>query len=191
MSAKTPELVRRVSEGDSGAFAELVERFRKRLYFLAHQMLGNHLDADEVVQETFVRIYRRREELVNVTNFTSFLIRIATNYAIDILRRRKGHSQVSDDSVSLPGEIQMELSRKVKTPGDHLRNKVVMEEIRRALDMLPPKQKITALLHDVVGHSKSEIAEILDCPEATVRSNLHIARRKLKSILQKRLAKKE
>ena len=85
----------------------------------------------------------------------------------------------------------MELSRKVKTPGDHLRNKVVMEEIRRALDMLPPKQKITALLHDVVGHSKSEIAEILDCPEATVRSNLHIARRKLKSILQKRLAKKE
>ena len=62
------------------------------------------------------------------------------------------------------------------------------EEIRQALDTLPPRQKITALLHDVEGYSKPEIAQILECPEATVRSNLHIARTKLKRILKKRLS---
>ena len=191
MSETTPELLKKFSEGDASAFADLVERFQKRVYYLAFQMLGNHLDADEVVQESFVRIYRRRKELSSVANFPSFLMRIATNYSIDLLRKRRGHSQMVDDSTALPGEVQVELSRKVRTPDYHFRNKVLMEEIRRALATLPPRQKITALLHDVEGYSKTEIAEILDCPEATVRSNLHIARKKLKKILEKRLADKE
>ena len=191
MIETTPELLKRFIEGDAAAFADLVERFQKRVYYLAYQMLGNHLDADEVVQESFVRIYNRRKDLAGVTNFPSFLTRIATNYSIDLLRKRKGHSQMIDDSASLPGEVQVELSQKVRTPDVHFKNKVLMEEIRRALATLPPRQKITALLHDVEGYSKSEIAEILDCPEATVRSNLHIARKKLKKILEKRLADKE
>jgi len=191
MNETTPELLKRFAEGDASAFTGLVERFQKRVYYLAYQMLGNHLDADEVVQESFVRIYGRRKELTGVTNFPSFLMRIATNYSIDLLRKRKGHSQMVDDSTALPGEVQVELSRKVRTPDENFKNKVLMEEIRRALATLPPRQKITALLHDVEGYAKSEIAEILDCPEATVRSNLHIARKKLKKILEKRLADKE
>jgi RNA polymerase sigma-70 factor (ECF subfamily) len=154
-------------------------------------MLGNHLDADEVVQESFVRVYRRRKDLGRVTNFTSFLIRIATNYSIDLLRKRRIQGEVTDDPAALPGDIQMDLASRVKTPGDLFRNKAIMEEIQRALDLLPPRQKITAVLHDVEGYSKAEIARILECPEATVRSNLHIARTKLKKILKKRLAKRE
>jgi len=188
MKDSIPELVRKFVSGDTQAFTELVGRFQKRIYYLAYQMLGNHLDADEVVQETFVRVYKRREELADVANFTSFLTRIATNYAIDILRKHKGHSRVLDDPGSMPGDIQTELSRSVSTPRDDFRNKVLMEEIRRALDTLPPRQKITALLHDVEGYTKAEIAGILDCPEATVRSNLHIARQKLKKILKRRLS---
>ncbi len=191
MPKSIPSLVERFTSGDESAFAELVTRFQKKIYYLAFQMLGNHLDADEVVQETFVRVYRRRQELRNVSNFTAFLIRIATNYAIDLLRRHKGHSPITDDQSSLPGEIQIELSQRVRTPSDQFEDKVLMLEIRRALEMLPPRQKITAVLHDVEGYSKAEIAEILDCPEATVRSNLHIARTKLKKVLKKRLAKRK
>jgi len=190
MNKSVPELVKRFAQGDASAFTELVARYQKKVYFLAYRMLGNHLDADEVVQETFVRIYRKRKEISNVTNFTSFLVRVATNYAIDLMRKQKGHSQI-EDSTTLPGEVQMELAHLVTTPGEHFRNKVLKTEIRRALDMLPPRQKITALLHDVEGYSKPEVAQILDCPEATVRSNLHIARKKLKAILKKRLASKE
>lgn len=191
MKSNLPELLRRVSEDDSSAFKELISRFQERIYYTAYRMLGNHLDADEVVQETFVRIYRRRKELVHVSNIASFLIRIATNYAIDILRKRRGRAQIPEDPGSLPGEIQMELSRGVKTPADHFKDKALMEEIWKALAQLPPKQKITALLHDIEGYTKPEIAHILECPEATVRSNLHIARKKLKKILIKRLSRKE
>jgi RNA polymerase sigma-70 factor (ECF subfamily) len=191
MSKTVPELLQSFLEGDDAAFAELIRRYRRKLYSLAYQMLGNHLDADEVVQESFVRVYRRRKDLGRVTNFTSFLIRIATNYSIDLLRKRRIQGEVTDDPAALPGDIQMDLASRVKTPGDLFRNKAIMEEIQRALDLLPPRQKITAVLHDVEGYSKAEIARILECPEATVRSNLHIARTKLKKILKKRLAKRE
>lgn len=191
MAETIPELVDRFCNGDTSAFAELVDRFQKKIYYLAYRILGNHLDADEVVQETFVRVYHKREELRHVTSFSSFLIRVATNYSIDLLRKRKGPVQVSHDPSSLPGEVQVELARRVRTPGDLLNDKNLMTEIRRALETLPPRQQLTAILHDIEGYSKSEIAGILECPEATVRSNLHIARTKLKKILRKRLAKGE
>ena len=184
-----PELLQEFLDGSDQAFSELIRRYRRKIYSLAYQMLGNHLDADEVVQESFVRVYKRREDLNHVTNFTSFLIRIATNYSIDLLRKRRIYGEVTNDPASLPGEIQVDLSRNVRTPGDLYKDKVLMEEIQRALDQLPPRQKITAILHDVEGYSKAEIAGILECPEATVRSNLHIARTKLKKILKKRLTK--
>ncbi len=191
MNKSIPELVESFVKGDTVAFAELVRRYQKNIYFLAYRLLGNHLDADDVVQETFVRVYRRQKEIANVNSFTSFLTRIATNYAIDLLRKRKGRGSVSDDLSELPGEMQVDLARRVRTPEELLKDKVVMEEIQRALDRLPPRQRITIMLHDVDGYTKSEVAAILECPEATVRSNLHIARNKLKKILKKRLSVKE
>jgi RNA polymerase sigma-70 factor (ECF subfamily) len=185
------ELVKKFLDGDHQAFALIVSRFQKKIYSLAYNMLKNHLDADEVVQETFVRVYKKRKELADVKYFTSFVIRIASNYSIDLLRKRKGHSGMADDSTSLPGDIQLKLSQKVATPLDEYRNKRIMKEIRKALEQLPPKQRLTAILHDIEGYSKAEIARSLDCPEATVRSNLHIARSKLKKILMTRLDRKE
>ena len=191
MSQTIPELVDSFVRGDNKAFAELVRRYRRKVYSLAYQVLGNHLDADEVVQETFVRIYRRRKELADVKYFSTFLLRIASNYAIDVLRKRRGHSKIAEDTSSLPGEVQIDLSRRVATPSEDYANKRLMEEIRLALKELPPRQQLTAILHDIEGYSKAEIAEVFGCPEATVRSNLHIARTKLRKILKRRLSEGE
>ena len=191
MKNTVPELVESFVSGDQAAFAELVSRFQKKIYALAHHFLGNHLDADEVVQETFVRVYKKRKELRDVNYFSTFLARIATNYAIDLLRKRKGHHGIAEDTSSLPGEVQLDLSRRVSTPSENFEQKRLMEEINRALDLLPPKQRMTAVLHDVEGYSKAEIADIFNCPQATVRSNLHIARIKLRKILRQRLRLKE
>ena len=149
--------------------------------------MGNHLDADEVVQETFVRVYRKREDLKNVKYFSTFLIRVSTNYAIDLLRRQKVQRGIDYLKPTNSGAEELELSRKVATPEVEYENKLIMEEIQGALNRLPPRQKITAILHDVDGYTKPEIAIILECPEATVRSNLHIARTKLKRFLKHRL----
>jgi RNA polymerase sigma-70 factor (ECF subfamily) len=191
MKKTIPELVEGFVSGDQSDFAELVNRFQKKLYTLAHHLLGNHLDADEVVQETFVRVYKKRKELRDVNYFSTFLVRIATNYSIDLLRKRKGHQAIAEDTSSLPGEVQLDLSRRVSTPSQAFERKRLMEEINRALDLLPPKQRMTAVLHDVEGYSKAEIADIFNCPQATVRSNLHIARIKLRKILRQRLRLKE
>jgi len=83
----------------------------------------------------------------------------------------------------------LRLSKSVATPSEEFANKELLEEIKRALTELPPKQKLTAILHDIEGYSKSEIADMFECPEATVRSNLHIARNKLRKILRRRLKK--
>ena len=187
MTATVPELVDRFINGDHEAFAELVKRYKKKIYSLAFQMLGNHLDADEVVQETFVRVYRRRQELERIKYFSTFLLKIATNYAIDLLRKRRGQIGIADEASSLPGNVQLDLSRKVATPGEQVENKELTVAIGQALNQLPPKQRITAILHDVEGYSTAEVAQVLNCPEATVRSNLFIARSKLKKILRQRL----
>lgn len=191
MSKTVPELVERFVQGDQVAFAELVNRFQKRIYSLAYQMMGNHLDADEVTQETFVRVYRKRKDLTNVNYFSTFLARVATNYAIDLIRKRRGHSDITEDATSMPGSVQLDLSRQNPTPSEVFENKRLMEEIYRALEQLPPRQKLTAIMHDIEGYSKADIAAVFDCPQATVRSNLHIARNKLKKILRQRLKPKE
>lgn len=191
MDTDVIELLQRFVAGDQAAFAELVHRYRRKLYQVAYQIVRNHLDADEVVQETFVRLYRKQKELSDVRTVTSFLIRIASNYAIDVLRRRKSHGQIDADPGTLSAETQRELARGVRTPGDDYRDKLIAREVSAALDTLPPRQRLTLLLHDVEGYSKTEVAQIMECPEATVRSNLHIARAKMKKLLLKRLRAQE
>jgi len=185
MNSDIRDLVKRFIEGDQQAFAELVRRFKKRVYSVAYQMLGNHLDADEVTQEAFVRIYNRRENLKNIDYFASFLMRIATNYAIDLIRwKQKGFISIDDDQ-STPGAVSMELTDNTLGADEILENKELLDSIKVAVKNLPPRQRKTVILHDIEGYSKKEIADILQCPQATVRSNLHIARTKLRKLLER------
>ncbi|MCP4704113.1 MAG: RNA polymerase sigma factor [candidate division Zixibacteria bacterium] len=185
MDIKTKDLVQNFIDGDQKAFAELVGRFKKRVYSVAFQMLGNHLDADEVTQEAFVRIYNRRNQLKNVDYFASFLMRIATNYAIDLIRwKQKGFVSIDVDK-DTPGSSKIELVDKTDKPDQIIENKELLDSIKQAMKKLPPKQRVTVVLHDLEGFSKKEIAGILQCPQATVRSNLHIARTKLRKWLTK------
>jgi len=187
MSEETKVLVQRFIEGDHEAYAELVRRYKKKVYSLAYQMMGNHIDADEVTQETFVRVFEKQPDLKTITYFQSFLLRIATNYAIDLLRRKQKRSISFEDETEMLPSVQAEMEEGIATPDRNLENLELSEIISRAIDRLPPRQKITIALHDVEGYSMTEVAMTLGCPEATVRSNLHIARSKLKKWLAKKL----
>lgn len=179
------DLVERFKAGDERAFNELVRLFEKRVYAHAYQMLGNHTEADEVLQETFVRLVKHIHRLRSDANLTSFVFKIATNYCIDIIRRRQRkfvNVEESEDEDS--GRYLLELSRSVSTPEDEQENRQLLELINAAIAELPPKQRATILLHDIDGYSKEEVAQIMSCPQATVRSNLHIARSKVKKKLK-------
>lgn len=187
MSDEVTRLVTLFQKGDRQAFTELVKAFQRKVYALAFKMLLNHVEADEVVQETFVRVYHRIGQLNAPEHFESFVYRIATNYAIDLLRRRKGRTVAMPEESELPGSVQLMLSMRVADPEKILANKELLSAILQAADELPPRQRMTLILHDVEGLSKDEVAKIMGCPEATVRSNLHIARGKMKKRLGKLL----
>jgi RNA polymerase sigma-70 factor (ECF subfamily) len=187
MSDEVTRLVTLFQKGDRQAFTELVKAFQRKVYALAFKMLLNHVEADEVAQETFVRLYHRIGQLKAPENFESFVYRIATNYAIDLLRRRKGRMVAMPEESELPGSVQLTLSMRVTDPEKTLANKELLSAILKAADELPPRQRMTLILHDVEGLSKDEVAKIMGCPEATVRSNLHIARGKMKKRLGKLL----
>ncbi len=180
-------LVQLFQKGDRQAFAALVKAFQKKVYALAFRMLLDHLEADDVTQETFVRVFGRIDQLKSPMHFDAFVYRIATNYAIDILRKRKGRMVAMPEETELPGSIQMDLSSRVTSPDKALENKELLAKILKAAEELPPRQRMTLVLHDIEGLSKEEVARIMGCPEATVRTNLHIARTKLKKKLGKSL----
>lgn len=188
MTDEISRLVLLFQNGDRQAFAQLVRIFSRRVYYLAYKILLNHIDADEVAQETFVRVYNRIGLLKSPEHFESFVYRIATNFAIDLLRRQKGRVVAMPEETDLPGSVQLALAEKVSNPEKDLENKQLLAAIVKAADELPPRQRATLILHDIEGLSKEEVASILECPEATVRSNLHIARSKLKKKLQKLLS---
>jgi RNA polymerase sigma-70 factor (ECF subfamily) len=178
------ELVERFRGGDDEAFGELVKLFEKKIYAHAYQMLGNHTEADEVLQETFVRLVKNIAKLRIDTNFSAFVYRIATNLCIDLIRKRQRRTVNIEDSESeLAGRYQLELSQQVSTPDQELERKETLELIKKAISELPPRQQAAIILHDIEGYSKEEVAKIMGCPQATVRSNLHIARLKVKKML--------
>jgi len=188
LTGNIAELVEKFRHGDEQAFNELVRLFEKKVYAYAYQMVSNHTEADEVLQETFVRLVKNISRLRSDTNFTSFVYRIATNLCIDLLRKRQRRMvNVEDSEEELAGRFQLELSRNIPTPEEELERRELLEMINAAIAELPPKQQATIVLHDVEGYSKEEISRIMDCPQATVRSNLHIARSKVKKRLSELL----
>jgi len=184
VNEKVAELVRRFKAGEEAAFTELVKLYEKKVYSYARRMLGNHSDADEVLQETFIRLVRNIKRLKSDANFTSFVFRIATNLAIDLIRKRQRKTvNVEEGDLEFSGQYQLELAKAIPTPEQLQERKELMKLIRSAIDQLPPRQRTAILLHDVEGFSKEEVAGMMDCPQATVRSNLHLARHKVRKIL--------
>ena len=149
---------------------------------------GDTALSEDMAQETFVRVFNRISQLKTPEYFESFVYRIATNYAIDLLRRQKGRMVAMPEETDLPGTIQLALAARVASPEKELENKQLLAVIIKAAEELPPRQRATLILHDIEGLTKEEVASILECPEATVRSNLHIARSKLKKKLSKLLS---
>lgn len=185
MNTEIEDLVRKFVDGDHAAFAELVRRYEKKVYGVAYRMMGNHLDADDVTQEAFIRIYKNRKSIKTASFFSCLLMKIATNFAIDLIRKKKNRFVAIDDDTTASQALKAQLIDKSLGPDESMESSELMAHVKKAVDMLPPRQRTAIILHDIEGFSKDEIADIMECPQATVRSNLHIARIKVKKWLTK------
>jgi len=157
------------------------------LYRTALRMTRSEADAEDLVQETYIRAFRFRDQFTLGTNMKAWLFRILTNTFINTYRRKSAQPEVTD----LEGVDEFSLYRRMADdraassspdPEAELLNSVVDTEVTNALEELPEKFRTTVLL-DVEGFSYKEIAEMLSIPIGTVMSRLHRGRK----FLQKRL----
>lgn len=177
-------LVELAQAGNLDAFETLYHRHKERLYTVAVGILGNHSDAQDIVQEAYLRSFSRLEKLRKETSILAYLLRIVSNAAIDILRFRK-----TSHTVPLEGANQG-----IDEIPDAQRNpEVAMEEANRvsilqeALLTLPADQRVVVVMHHIEGLPVQDIAEQLKIPVGTVKSRLGRARETLRRKLQGKL----
>ncbi|HYO47266.1 MAG TPA: RNA polymerase sigma factor [Gemmatimonadota bacterium] len=180
---RVAELVRHAQLGSERSFRDLMTAYLGAFYGLARRYCGSHEEADDVLQEAFVKVFQNLGGLSRPEAFFPWARRILINTALDHIRRRRRGQ-----------EFEVEVENLDETPheeGTEAPDRVVEQReffrrLERALDSLPPRQREIVTLHDIEGLSTEEIASLCQCPPATVRSNLFYGREKLRRVLSSR-----
>lgn len=163
--------------------------YMDQLYGAARRMTRNAADAEDLVQETYLRAYKGYDRFAEGTNLRAWLFRILTNLFINEYRRRKRRPTEVDlgDTDTLymyRGLGGAELARRARSAEDELLDGLTSAEVRHAIESLSDTYRVAVLLADVEGFAYKEVAEILDVPIGTVMSRLHRGRKKLREALQ-------
>lgn len=175
--------------GDRFAFRELVDMYQNKIFHLAYRMLGNIQEAEDVVQETFLRVYINLERYDPAQKFSTWIYRIGTNLCIDHLRKRKRKKDVSldanvYDSDSADGYDLMPADEQHR-PDNQLVLSETKRQIRDMLDQLPDQYKSIVILRYLHDMSLQEISEVLDLPVTTIKTRLHRGREFLRNRLDR------
>jgi RNA polymerase sigma-70 factor (ECF subfamily) len=173
---------------DQAQFTDLTMEYMPSLYTAALRMTRNPSDAEDLVQETYLKAYRAFERFQEGTNLKAWLYRILTNTFINTYRAKKRRPQESDiddvESLYLYRNLGgLAGSREGRSAEDEVLDHITEAEVKEAIEALPEQFRMAVLLGDVEGFSYKEIAEILDVPIGTVMSRLHRGRRALQARL--------
>lgn len=174
------ELVRAINAGDTRRFQELVQRYEQKLYTFGRRMCRGESDAEDLVQDTFLNVYRYLKDFRYETKFKNWLYRVAANTALKKRRRSKFAPEPE-----LPLEELAEgesLAASVEVPGwarlplEQLLNEELLGILHQAIWSLPEKYRIVVVLRDIEEFSTEDTAQILSLSPANVKVRLHRAR---------------
>lgn len=178
------ELMLQVRAGDQRSFALLLERHRAPVVHFLFRMVQNQAVAEELAQEVFLRVYRSRETYEPTAKFTTWLFRIATRLALNWIRDTKGEkSQESLDEEIANGGPQRQVADGNPTVEQQMVRAARLAEVRRAIGLLPDKQRAAVLMHKYEELDYSQIALALECSESAVKSLLFRAYETLRARL--------
>jgi RNA polymerase sigma-70 factor, ECF subfamily len=186
--AMTDRVVAAATAGDQAAFAALVEPHRRELQVHCYRMLGSFTDAEDMVQEAFLRAWRRRDTYAGRSTFRAWLYRIATNVCLDHLERhpRQAGRGVGEVTWLQPFPDQL-LEQAAPADAEPDAAVVARETIELAflvaVQHLPPRQRAVLMLRDVLGWSATESAAVLEASVASVNSALQRSRATLREHL--------
>ncbi|MGA2751299.1 MAG: sigma-70 family RNA polymerase sigma factor [Verrucomicrobiota bacterium] len=178
-------LVRRAQGDDFGAYDQLVRRYQERIYATVYHMTANHEDANDLVQETFIKGFRALKSFKGDSSFYTWLYRIAVNKTINFLKQRRNRIQMSLNDMDVNVENDPDLVALVSdnTPRRDLSLTELQEKLNAAMQKLSEHHRMVVTLHDVQGLSHEDIGKIMDCNVGTVRSRLFYARQQLQAYL--------
>jgi RNA polymerase sigma-70 factor (ECF subfamily) len=176
------ELIDRFQKGDVYAFESIVNRYKDPLLNFVYHFLGDKIDAEDVVQETFLRVYRNKHLYRNIAKFSTWIYTIAGNLAKTELRRRKRRRLFSISQLGFDDK-DYDVPDPLRTADMQVDGEMKEAYIRKEIDALPVKFKEVVVLRDVDEFSYEEISDILKIPIGTVKSRVNRGRLRL----QKRL----
>lgn len=182
--ASDADLLAGVRAGDFQACRAIVERYQRLLYSISYKFLGDHGEADDAVQQVFIRFFEKTGRVRKAKALKTYLARSVTNECIDRLRRVKRRQTVSLEDL---GAAEMLAIEDGQTPQKSAKRKELAALIQWALGQLSLRQRRVVVLSFTEGLSYAEIAEVLGCEEVTVRTHLHRARKRLQELLGPRL----
>jgi RNA polymerase sigma-70 factor (ECF subfamily) len=169
-------LVARAKAGDPHAFDALVRRYRQRIFALALHLSGSESDADDIVQDVFVRAYHALHEFEGRSEFFTWVYRLTMNRAFDVRRRRARRGEDSIDDTRIERSIEIDAP---DDPERALELRQTYARVLRALDALPPQICATVVLVTLQGMSNAEAAVVQGCAPGTIAWRLHEGRRRL------------
>ncbi len=171
-------LVERVQGGDKQAFGLLVAKYQRKLMRLVMRLVRDPAEAEDVVQEAFIKAYRALPAFRGESAFYTWLYRIGVNTAKNwlIAHGRRAPTSTEVDSEEAETYDDGELLRDVDTPERLLMSKQIADTVNAAMTALPEELRTAITLREIDGLSYEEIAEVMDCPIGTVRSRIFRAR---------------
>jgi RNA polymerase sigma-70 factor (ECF subfamily) len=180
-------LVHATKNGDIAAFEELVRRYDRKLLRIASNITRNREDAEEVVQETFLKAYRHLDQFQGNAKFSTWLTRIALNQSLARLRKQHGAKAVSlNGEIQFDGEVlPIDVADWAPNPEERYRSSELRQILTKTLQELRPALRVVFVLRDVEGFSTSETAESLGLTQVSVKARLFRARLELRERLSK------
>jgi len=179
------ELIANALDGEQEAYQELLNRYQKTVFHIVVKIIRNSDDAQDLVQETFMRAFNTLASYRSEFRFSTWLCKIAANCSIDYLRKKKIKAYSMDKPFETKdGTVEVEIEDKGANPEETLFRKQQMISIEEAIDSLPPKYKQVIIYRHHDDKSYEEISRIMNLPIGTVKARIFRARELLKKKLK-------
>jgi RNA polymerase sigma-70 factor (ECF subfamily) len=179
--AREIECIRRVQQGDGGAFGPLVEKYRQRIFSIVFHLVRRRDEVEDLAQEIFFKAFRAIRSYNFQSSFATWLSRIAVNHCYDYLRKVRT-SRVSYFS-AMTEESAREVERKMESPQpqglDHGEKLALSDYVGKLLERAPVDDRIVLTLKELEDYSVEEIADLLKLKASTVKVRLHRARKRM------------
>lgn len=185
MKEEDKGLITRARKGDEAAFRVLLQKYERAVYNICYRMVRNREEAEDLAQESFVKVFSMLERYNPSYAFSNWLFKITSNLCIDAMRKRRIETFPMDAPIqSDKGDYERQYESPTDDPERLALRSERMSKLEKAIDGLPPHYRIMILLRHQEDLSYEEIAATLDVPLGTVKARIHRAREMLKTRLE-------